>query len=189
MCLHDLDANVHVWLTLVDVSLAHFLQKKVCPCCNWIVPGYSEIDRCQYCLRKTTEDCHKTAKREQGENMAREPMMKKHPKGIPREAKWKPSVQKTGRRLPSWWAKLKNDSRYTKAKTELSKFCRDLWKTNLRVPCVKTAESLKCVTLLGVLVFWRKMSILTLRWTQDKKAQLQGCAPMCLIPGWGGGGR
>ena len=41
--------------------------------------------------------------------------------------------------------KLKNDSRYTEAKTELSKFCRDLGKTNLRVPCVKTAESFKCL--------------------------------------------
>lgn len=29
MCLHELDANVHVLLTLVDVSLAHLLPKKV----------------------------------------------------------------------------------------------------------------------------------------------------------------
>lgn len=121
--------------------------------------------------------------------MAREPMMKKHPKGFPREAKWKSSVQKTGRRLPSSWEKLKNDSRYTKAKTELSKFCRDLGKTKLRVPCVKTAESWKCRTLLGVLVFRRKVYILTLRWTQDKKAQLQGCAATCLISGGGGDSR
>lgn len=72
---------------------------------------------------------------------------------------------------------------------QLSKFCRDLGKTKLRVPCVKTAESWKCGTLLGVLVFRRKVYILTLRWTQDKKAQLQGCAATCLISGGGGDSR
>lgn len=185
MRLYQLDATVHVLLTLIDVSLAHFLQKKVWPCCNSIVPGYSETDRCQYCLRKVTEDCHKTAQKESRGRTWLGNQWWKTSEGHSEGGKMKIKCTEDRQEDAILVEKLKNDSRYTEAKTELSKFCRDLGKTNLRVPCVKTAESFKWRTLMGVLVFQRKMYILTLRWTQDKKAQLQGCAATCLIPGGG----